>query len=473
MSEDVSTAPTRPASWLRRSSRTALRAGAHQVLSRRRRPRARSLLRELRRLEFAAPETVAAHQRQRLKELVQWACQACPHYEEAARAAGFDPRQVERIEDLAGMPVLTKAVLRERAGRLRPVGAPQADWRLNASGGSTGEPVQLWQDANYWNEAQAAQWFTESWWNIKPGEASAWLWGADRDLAQRSWRERLSAYLLQEHALNAFAVRENELEAFARRLAQWQPPLINGYASALDLCARFLLGRPEIQVRPRAIRSTAEVLRPEERARIEAAFATPVYDQYGSREANNLASECPAHQGLHVNCWSRVIELVDGQGRAVPPGVPGRVLVTDLSNRATALIRYENGDIGEWQGRACACGRPFPLLARIVGRKSDFIHTPEGKLIHGEYFTHLFYEHPEVRAFQVVQESLGALRVEVELAEGEMATLAAALEPRVAEAMGLAVRIEFRRVAGFERSASGKHRFTRSSLDLPWKGEGS
>jgi phenylacetate-CoA ligase len=425
--------------------------------------------RELRRLESASRDALAARQLQRLRELLIWAGAHSPFYRDRFRESGFSPVALRGLEDLAGLPALTKAELRIEGDRLLP-GPRQPDWMDNASGGSTGEPVRLLQDANYWSESQAAQWLMEGWWGVRPGEATACVWGADRDLALRSPRERLADWIVQARYLNAFTVTEAEMHAFAAVLTRWQPRFLIGYASALDLLARFVREHGYSAIRPRAVKSTAEVLRPAERERIAAAFAAPVYDFYGSRESNCLAAECPEHRGLHVNNWSRLLEVVDGQGRPVGPGTPGRVLVTDLSNRATPLIRYENGDVGEWSAQACPCGRPFPLLARIVGRKSDFIHTPSGKLVHGEFFTHLFYDQPQVQSFQVVQSSLQRLQVDVVLADDRLPELVAALEPRMAAAVGGDVRIEFRRVAAIARSASGKHRFTRSELDLPWTG---
>lgn len=459
---------TRPVGTGRRMASALLRATYFRLMVRRHNPKSRRWLRELREWEGAPIERLLDQQLQRLRATAQWACARCPHWREAARQAGFDPGGMRRAEDLSALPILSKPMLRESGTTLLPEGDAQRGWRRNSSGGSTGTPVQLWQDANYWNQSLAAQWFTEGWWGVRPGEASAWIWGADRTLSEQGRRERLGAWLRQERQFNAFAVEKEALERFLRGLAGWQPPLVAGYATALDLCARYLLEHPGIRVRPRAVRSTAEVLGAGQRERIQAAFQAPVYDQYGSREANYLATECAAHRGLHVNTWSRYIELVDGEGKPVPPGVPGRVLVTDLSNRATALLRYENGDVGVWSSGSCTCGREFPLLERILGRQSDFIHTPQGRLIHGEFFTHLFYGHPEVTMFQVVQETLVTLRVEVAMQQGELRDLALVLEPKIASAMGPEVRIEFRRVTEFDRGTSGKHRFTRSHLELPW-----
>jgi phenylacetate-CoA ligase len=226
--------------------------------------------------------------------------------------------------------------------------------------------------------------------------------------------------------------------------------------------------RPYLSIRPHAVKSTAEVLTDEERTTIEQAFRCPVYNFYGSREVNNLAAECPAHKGLHVNALTRYIEVVDETGKPLGPLQPGRILVTDLTNYAMPFIRYEIEDIGTWSGAQCKCGRPFPVLANVLGRKTDFIVTPSGKLIHGEYFTHLFYGMPAVSQFQLVQDSLDHVRMEVVLSPGASESSLDSLRSRLSESMGAGVRCDVETVQQIERPPSGKHRFTVSSVPIPW-----
>jgi len=159
---------------------------------------------------------------------------------------------------------------------------------------------------------------------------------------------------------------------------------------------------------------------------------------------------------------------VDDEGNPVRAGVPGRILVTDLTNFVMPFIRYETGDIGVWADKACACGRAFPLLAEILGRKSDFIVAPSGKIIHGEFFTHLFYDIPEVANFQVNQGSLSQLRVDIVLRPGAAAVSLANLRQRIENALGAGMTCQIDIVQQLERTASGKHRFTMSSVPVQW-----
>jgi phenylacetate-CoA ligase len=55
----------------------------------------------------------------------------------------------------------------------------------------------------------------------------------------------------------------------------------------------------------------------------------------------------------------------------------------------------------------CRCGRGLPRIGKIVGRTSDIIYTPEGKMISGISLLDTFTIHvPGVRQVQIVQEKL-------------------------------------------------------------------
>jgi phenylacetate-CoA ligase len=370
--------------------------------------------------------------------------------------------------DLQAFPILTKDILRSQADELISERADRAAMTPNASGGSTGKPVRLFQDKNYWEHATASSWFVQGWWGLRPGERTAAIWGNDRDVPPQNFRERVTHEVLQQIGCNAFRLDEQSMLRFAQLLVRWQPRFVIGYATALDLFARFLLSHPELKVRPLAVKSTAEVLTQEERTRVEQAFGAPVYDFYGSREVNNVAAECRQQKGLHVNSINRFVEIVDEKGAPTKAGVPGRVLVTDLTNYSMPMIRYENEDIAAWETGECPCGRNLPRLGKILGRKSDFLLSRSGRIIHGEFFTHLFYGISEVSEFQVVQESLDLTRVDIVLQPGATTFDSSALVAAMKDALGEGVTISVQTVPRLDRPPSGKHRFTISKLAMPW-----
>jgi phenylacetate-CoA ligase len=132
------------------------------------------------------------------------------------------------------------------------------------------------------------------------------------------------------------------------------------------------------------------------------------------------------------------------------------------------FLRYEIEDVGSWTGTPCSCGREFPLLAKIWGRSSDFIVTPEGKLIHSVFFTHLFYDMPDVALFQINQKDLSNVDVYLVLRPGVTEYPASLLCDRLKQAFGPSISFTTQVVPTIDRPPSGKHRFTVSSVRPSW-----
>jgi phenylacetate-CoA ligase len=408
-------------------------------------------IRALARLDAAA---FARWQEEAVRDHLAWARSSVPWHASRLRAG----------EPLSSAPILTRADLQRDGETLRARGV-EGDTFEEASGGSTGEPVRLLRDRASATATVATDLHVLEGWGLERWCRRAFLWGDDRDRAHLGWRARFEERVLGIRVLNAFALDEASMDAFAVELEAWQPPYLQGYASALALFADFLLAHPHRRVRPRVVQSAAEALDPERRRSIERAFQCPVRDFYGSREAPSLAAECTAGS-LHVRAEGRVIEIVDEDDRACGPGQPGRVLVTDLTNRAFGLVRYENGDVASWarDDAPCACGLPFPRLERVHGRTSDFVTLPSGERIHGEWFTHLFYGRDDVERFQVRQPSVDSLDV-LTVGRADAAALAGLLET-VRARVGPAVNVTWRSVEAIPPTRSGKHRFTVS--DVPF-----
>jgi phenylacetate-CoA ligase len=160
------------------------------------------------------------------------------------------------------------------------------------------------------------------------------------------------------------------------------------------------------------------------------------------------------------------VEVVDDAGAPVWNS-PGRVLVTLLSNRAMPLIRYELGDTAIMSQDPCPCGRASPLLRSVLGRSSDFLVSPGGRVIHGEYFTHIFYGRPSVRQFQFVQETQSRYDLSIvrcgELSGDEVEGILR----EIREVLGSDAEIRVSYPDAIAPSPSGKHRFTICKVGIP------
>lgn len=421
-----------------------------------------SMRREMDTLQWCSAQVIADHQRERLDRLLETARRA-PATRARLRAAGMESL-FRGWQDWDRLPPIHRGDLqRDREGMV-PEGRDPRLLTVNTTGGSTGEPVSFYQDQRYWDHMVAAELLVTSWWGVRPGDRTAGLWGADREFRDQPLKERLALRLQRLRGLNAFRFDETTMEVFAKDLRRWRPTYVLGYAGVLDVFARFLIERRIEGIRPRAVRSSAEILHPEARQRIGRAFGAPVFDFYGCREVNCLAAECTAHEGLHLLSYGRIVEVVDASGRPCLPGQTGRVVVTDLYNEGMPLLRYATGDLAVPAEGDCPCGRGYPRLSRIVGRESDFVVTPEGKRLHGEVFSHLFYHVAGVRRFQVVQLQIDALEVMIEVEPSVPSPDLHPLIEEVSRLVGPSVRASVRVVETIPPAPSGKHKFVISCV---------
>ena len=416
----------------------------------------------LRRFEALDEAAQAKYALDRLRHVLFFAYHTVPFYKRRFDALGVTPREVRTFGDLAALPLLSKDDVRLHGAELVSRSAARRRARADATGGSTGTPLGFVGSP----EAAAMRLANERrmwrWYGAAAGDRLALIWGSDRDVAPAESARDLRNRLLGRRALNAFLLDEERCLAFARILERFDPVVVYGYATALARFARFLQrqGRP-CRVRPRAIRSTAEVLSPEDRRLIERELHGPVFDYYGSRDAGCIAGECRAHAGLHVFSDVTHVEIVGDDGRPCAPGEVGEVVITKLHEHAMPFIRYRTGDRAAWLGRRCACGLALPLLSSLCGRRGDFVRTPAGQEIHGEFFSHLFYGVSGVARFQVRQTSRTSLQILVEAAGPPDP---AALERvRSASAARFGARsledVELRIVDAIAPGPSGKHRF--------------
>jgi len=149
----------------------------------------------------------------------------------------------------------------------------------------------------------------------------------------------------------------------------------------------------------------------------------------------------------------------------------GQIVVTNLRNHVMPLIRYATSDVGSGSGKRCECGRGLTMMGSLQGRISDIIVAPNGKLLHGEFFTHLFYGMTGVRQFQVEQLTLQDLAIRLVTESPETFESAATkLTELIKQHADSSFQISFSRVTQIASMKSGKYCFTMSHVPITFRG---
>lgn len=413
------------------------------------------------------PEQVRARQLARLRALLAHAQRTVPYYREMFRSLGIVSNDIRSFADFSRLPALTKDILRERQDDLLSETCDRSMLTVQHSGGSTGVPVKFFRDRSYLDASDAGTYrnLTQCGW--KPGEMVAFFWGFNARLdAMPAWQFELRQRLRRFYQLDPFRSGEQDMARWASRWRSIGPRVALGYASTLGRFAGYLL-RTDTHLAPlKGVFTTAEKLYGPQRAAIEEAFDCRAYDLYGSSEVQNIASECPCGR-MHVNADFCVLEVEAPPASAASAPGPRPFLVTSLKQWAMPFIRYRNEDCGELDDGTCDCGRGFPLMRLDVARLSDNFVLPDGRVVHGEFFTHLMYGSEGIDSFQFHQTAADRIVLRVVPAPGSAHGRAEAVRKAVEQIRALSggeVSVEVAEVESIPLSSAGKHRFTRSDV---------
>ncbi|MFZ7132673.1 MAG: hypothetical protein ACOWWR_09980, partial [Eubacteriales bacterium] len=198
---------------------------------------------------------------------------------------------------------------------------------------------------------------------------------------------------------------------------------------------------------------------------ISKAFDAKISEHYGSEEAETIATECPKGNGLHLNWRSCYLELLKN-GEDVPDDTPGEVVVTNLRNFTTPIIRYNGmGDVATFSSSGCSCRTNPPLLKMIDGRIVDSFSLPDGRIIHPSRITIPLEDIPGNWRYQIRQEEEYLVNVLVmpmnpqDKDNVNYENLSQSIISRLADVFGNSIRIKVSPVDDIPQPPGSRHKY--------------
>jgi len=432
-----------------------LRLFLHGGLTRRR------LYHQLDHSQWLSPEILQKMTLERVKRLVTYASTDVPYYQKLFKALDIHPEDIKSLQDFQHIPFLTRETVIAHRDELISRTAKRRYLHLRETGGSTGIPLRFYVDDTFWWWASAEEFIGRSWYGIHDGDKVAWIWGAQGDIRNDTFRQRLRSRIMRYRYLSAMHLTESAMHSFAEMLVCWQPDMIKAYPSAATLFAQYIQEHNIRGIHPNLIQTESERVTPAQRRFLEDTFECPVADSYSSREMAQIAFECP-QGGMHIfeGCH---LELV-ANDRPVPDGQMGEVVLTNLFNYAMPLIRYKMSDLAVASSVTCSCGRGLPLLKDIIGRKSDFVITKNGKYTEQSYFETIFAAIPQIARYQIHQPDLEHLQVNLVLMKGVNTIDFERVRRPLQETFGAQMHIDIQAVEKLKLTSSGKFRVVSSAV---------
>lgn len=425
----------------------------------------RALQRQLASSQWLSPEEVDHAQGKKIASLLAHAVAHSPYYK---RLLGTLPPVALRYPQqyLRELPLLRRTTLQSHYAELcAPWPARHGTAREQHTSGSTGQPVwvrrtdlcqmywlaftlrdHLWQRRDFSGTLAAIR--------VMEGQPNKY----PKSFA--SWGEAVNAYFLTG-PMHVLPVSTDVLSQ-ARWLASINPDYLLSYPSNLLELLRVAQEEKLVFPHLREIRTIGETVTASLREAVVRMPGVALTDLYSAQELGVIALQCPESGLYHIQSESVCVEVLNEQDEHCRPGEVGRVIVTDLHNYATPLIRYEVGDYAE-VGPVCSCGRGLPTLHRILGRRRNMVVLPDGQC-HWPYVpeNRMREAMPGIQQCQLVQHTQQQIEVRLVVAESEHSAHAlraqeSALSTVIQEALGYPFGLQFHYQSGaLEKSSGGK-----------------
>ena len=376
--------------------------------------------------------------------IVAHAYATVPFYRETMRRRSLEPSDFVTAADLAKLPLIDAATVQEDPERFTScLHGPGRRWGFHTSGSSTGVRRIVYRDTrSLLLEAACdagragvviSRLAGERWAGTvlralagdrRPAGITRLL---GRALPAADEHQRISIFPAEPSSRSERALRSEQtlvprrtghrhdlspgitFEHAADELRRLHPRVVFSFGSYADQFFRYLDEFDISLPLPRVWAYTGDMVSPTTSAQASARNCR-LYSIYATTEAGQLGFQCELLQGLHLNIDHCAVRVADEEGRTVPPGEPGELIVSNFDNRAMVLLNFRIGDRAVLSGEPCRCGRNLPVLERLDGRSSETIVLGDGRRMSALTVEGLFARQlRQTRQVQLTQSAPGEL----------------------------------------------------------------
>jgi len=327
-------------------------------------------------LPMRSRDEIHAAQLTLLRSHIEHLAAHSPFYRRRLAEAGLTAQDLHCLDDLGRFPLTDKQDLEAGGSELLCVPALETvDTCLTS--GTTGKPITLLQTRG---DLERLTYNEESSFRAAGVEAQ------DRVLIaaaiDRCFMAGL-AYFLGLSRIGATSIRggSSSIAMLAELVRTQRPTVLVGVPTLLAAVAVRLQSEGDDPAASAVrclicigepVRDSALQLSPLG-VRLQQLWQAKIYGTYASTEMATAFTDCESGCGGHLLPDLMVVEILDEQGKPLPPGIPGEVVATPLQVEGMPLLRYRTGDIAMLHDEPCSCGRQTPRLGPVIGRKAQML----------------------------------------------------------------------------------------------------
>lgn len=420
-----------------------------------------AVLFQLEQSQWWSEEKLRQYQYEQLKPLLRHCINYVPYYNETLKNL-FSSDEVTEEEWLS-IPLLTRDEVQKNGVQLLATAMPPGHGKLSKqfTSGSTGKPIETFGTD-----------ITGFFWNVFNLRDHAWhKRNLDSKLAvirrtpseeaksphgfrAKNWG-RSTQGVIETGPVAMISIFTPISEQVEWLINQQPNCLLTNPSVLQDLALYFQ--REEIELPSlQEVRTIAEALPDGLRELCKEVWGAKLVDIYTSVELGYIAIQCPRHDHYHVQSEGNLVEILDENNKPCAPGEVGRVVVTNLHNYATPLIRYEIGDYAE-AGAPCDCGRGLPVIRQIKGRYRSMLTLPSGERIYPVLGVVELNKIAPIQQFQAIQRTLNDIEVKLVLPRPIRKQEKESLTKFFHEILRHPFNIKIEQVDSIPRSAGGKY----------------
>ena len=398
-------------------------------------------------------EEIRVWQEAQLHKIVRQAYEHTVYWRRVFDERGLKPENIQTMEDLKKLPVLTKADIRAHYEEMVPNNASDFRHRKAQTGGTTGEPMRYLVDENVWGYLSAEKIIAWRTTGYRFGDPFMALGSASIFKQNAPFVRRVLDKIRNERPYNSLKMDGDICRQYIEILEQQHIHYIYGSASAIYLLAKYAVDHHIDMSHMRGAFTTSENLTDVYRETIERAFGCRVMDCYGARDAAITAHEVTP--GEYDLGYSAYVELAD----EFEPN-KGTLLSTNLLSMAFPVLRYDFGDIVEIKNEGEYNGQ---VLKKIYGRTSDVLRVDNGHVLTSPGFT-ILMKNFDVVAYDIQKLSGTEVKMQVQAADGWTKAQEKKLSDEMQRYIGEGCKFSIEYVDGFRELKNGKRRYFMNDL---------